>query len=74
MAVVDGLKGFPEAHYGNLPTNGGAGLRGSSHPAFAEFRVLEGPQAAHAGIAGDLSGQQRRRWAQGYSLRSLFNS
>ena len=58
IAVVDGLKGFPEAINAVFPQTVIPNLRRSSHPPFHGFCLLEGSQERRAGIADGLS---RRR-------------
>ncbi len=60
IAVVDGLKGFPEAITAVFPQTG-ADLHRSPDPQFAELRFLQGPQSCRGGAEADLPGQGRRR-------------
>ena len=54
IAVVDGLKGFPEAINAVFPADRRADLHRASDPPFAGVRVLEGPQAGRAAGAQDI--------------------
>ena len=60
IAVVDGLKGFPEAIAHGLSADHGADLHHPSDPQLAGLCVVEGPQAGHARSEGDLSGGNGR--------------
>jgi putative transposase len=58
IAVVDGLKGFPEAITAVYP---GPDLHRSPDPQFAGLRFLQGPQGCRSGVEADLPSQGRRR-------------
>ena len=61
IAVVDGLKGFPEAIGTVFPlTTVQRNLHYSFDPQFAGLCVVEGPQADHARSKSDLPGGNRR--------------
>ena len=60
IAVVDGLKGFPEAITAVFPQTNVWKLHHSSHPSFDGFRLLERPQGPRRCVEDDLSGQRRR--------------
>ena len=45
IAVVDGLKGFPEAIAACVSADDRADLHRPSHPQFHGFRLMERPQA-----------------------------
>ena len=60
IAVVDGLKGFPEAITSVFPQTIGADLHRASDPQQPGLRVLEGPQGDPARHQGDLPGRDRR--------------
>ena len=49
IAVVDGLKGFPEAITAVFPANAGSDLHRPSDPQLAQFCLLQGPQAGGDG-------------------------
>ena len=61
FAVVDGLKGFPDAITATFPRSHRADLHRPSDPPQPELRVVAGPQAVDAGAAGHLSRRDRRR-------------
>ena len=61
IAVVDGLKGFPEAINAVFPQTDRADLHRASDPPFAGFRLLERPQGRRRRAQGDLPGRGRRR-------------
>ena len=65
IAVVDGLKGFPEAINAVFPADRRSNLHRPPHPPFARVRLLEGPQGRRAGAAGDLPSPGRRCRHQG---------
>ncbi len=56
IAVVDGLKGFPEAINAVFPQTGRPDLRRASDPPLAGVRVVEGPQAGRTGAAAPSTG------------------
>lgn len=58
IAVVDGLKGFPEAIGAVFPQTS-PDLYRASDPPFARVRVVEGPQGRRAGAQGNLQGRGR---------------
>ena len=60
IAVVDGLKGLPEAIAAVFPADHGADLHRASDPQQPGLCGLEGSQAVAAGAAADLHGGQRR--------------
>ncbi len=60
IAVVDGLRGFPEAIEAVYPAAADPDLHRASDPQFAESGELEGPQAAGCRAQADLSGRHRR--------------
>ena len=62
IAVVDGLKGFPEAIKCRLPTDNRANLHRPSDPPFHGFCLLEGSQEPGAGAADCLSRGRCRCW------------
>jgi putative transposase len=55
IAVVNGLKGFPEVITAVFPHRG-PDLYRASHSPFARVRVVEGQEARSAGATSDLSG------------------
>ena len=64
IAVVDGLKGFPEAITAVFPETV-PDLYRAPDPPFAVVRVLEGPQDGRAGAQSNLPGQGCRRRPRG---------
>ena len=72
IAVVDGLKGFPDAITAVFPQaqvqtcivhlirNSLALCRGLARPAATVPRTLQGPQGGRGRLEGDLQGQGRR--------------
>jgi putative transposase len=58
IAVVDGLKGFPEAINAVFPDTM-VQTCSAPDPSFHGFRVLEGPQAHRGRVKGDLPRQGR---------------
>ena len=60
-AVVDGLKGFPEAINAVFPQTIVQTSHRASYSPFDGFRLLERPQSPRRRIEGDLSSQRRRR-------------
>ena len=56
VAVVDGLKGFPDAITAAFPTGDGADLHRPSAAPQPGFRLLEGPQARGGGAQGLSTG------------------
>ncbi len=60
IAVVDGLKGFPEAITAVFPQTQVQTVHRPSAAQFAGVRRLEGLQAGHPGAEGDLPGGNRR--------------
>ena len=60
FAVVDGLKGFPDAITATFPRTTVQTCIRPSDQEQSELRVLAGPQAAPAGTAGDLPGRDGR--------------
>jgi len=58
IAVVDGLKGFPEAIAAVFPP--GAGLHRALDAQLAGVRLLQRPQGSRRGAEGDLSRPHRR--------------
>jgi putative transposase len=63
IAVVDGLKGFPEAITAVFPQT--IVQTCIVHPQFHGFRLMEGPQADRRRTEGDLSGDRRGPGSQG---------
>ena len=59
IAVVDGLKGFPEAITSVFPQTAGSDLHRASDPQQPLLRHLEGPQGDPAFDQGDLSRRER---------------
>ena len=59
IAVVDGLKGFPEAIAAVFPKTHGPDLHRASDPQQPRLRELEGPQARRRGAAAGLHGAER---------------
>ena len=60
LAVVDGLKGFPEAITRRVPGGDGPDLHRSSAAQLHGLRVLEGPQGWRRGAEGHLPRARRR--------------
>ena len=60
FAVVDGLKGFPDAITAVFPRDDRADLHRPSDQEQSELRVLAGSQTAGASAAGDLPGRDGR--------------
>ena len=73
IAVVDGLKGFPEAIAQRLPADAGSDLHRASDPQQPVLRLLEGPQGDHAFDQGDLSRRECRCGAERGSKSSKPN-
>ena len=69
IAVVDGLKGFPDAIKAVFPQAAGSDLNRPSHPQFAGFRVVEGPQTRRRRTAQNLP---RRGGLSGNCVRGRF--
>ena len=60
IAVIDGLKGFPEAIGALLSADTGSDLHRASDPQQPFLRILERSQDDHAVDQGDLSRRERR--------------
>jgi putative transposase len=60
IAVVDGLKGFPEAINAAFPRDGGPDVHRPPAAQLDELRVVEGPKADRAGAQERLSGRDGR--------------
>ena len=74
IAVVDGLKGFPEAINAVFPRTIVQTCIVASHPQLDGFRVLERPQGHRRRIEEGLPGERRRRrqsGARGFRRRPL---
>ncbi len=54
IACVDGLKGFPEAIEGDVPSHDGANLHRAPDPSQPEIRAPPAIRAGHQGSAADL--------------------
>ena len=61
VAVVDGLKGFPEAHHLGLSRDPGADLHPSSHGSWFVSLLLQGSPGGGQGHEGDLPRRDRPR-------------
>ncbi len=61
LAVVDGLKGFPEAIHRRLSRGHGPDLHCPSAAPQPRFRLLQGPQDRRGRAEGHLPGGRRRR-------------
>jgi putative transposase len=61
IAVVDGLKGFPEAINAVFLQTTQTCLRRASHPKLDGFCVVERPQGHRRRVEENLSGERHRR-------------
>ena len=64
IAVVDGLKGFPDAITAVFPQAQVQTCIVRSDPQLARLRVLQGPPSGRGRLEGDLPGQGRRCWCR----------
>lgn len=71
IAVVDGLKGFPQGHHRRLPGDHGSNLLRSSGSPLAKFLLLKGSQGGRGQAARDLC---RRDGRAGWDVLEAFDA